>query len=65
MELHCCINQQERVAQLLIEIFGEKLYVSNSLSSNDENLPSPNALRGRVIIKVSTREEGIVGENYI
>ncbi|UJR21175.1 hypothetical protein I4U23_024273 [Adineta vaga] len=51
MELHCCISQQERVAQLLVEIFGEKLSVNHLSLSNDETLPSPNDLRGKIIIK--------------
>ncbi|CAF1344581.1 unnamed protein product, partial [Adineta ricciae] len=62
MELHCCINQQERVAQLLIETFGEKLFVSGSLSSNDANLPSPNALRGRIIIKSKKLSSSVSNE---
>jgi len=57
MELQCCINQQERVAQLLIDIFGEKLFLDNLFLSADKNitsrsLPSPNDLRGKIIIKV-------------
>jgi hypothetical protein len=55
MELQCCISQQERVAHLLIETFGDKLYVGNRSSSVDECLPSPNDLRGKIIIKVRER----------
>lgn len=61
IELQCCVTQQERLAQLLIEIFGEKLYLDqvideNSLTSNEyRSLPSPNDLRGKVIIKVNER----------
>ncbi len=56
MEIQCSISQQERIAQLLIEIFGEKLHLS---ISNDRNLngyrtlPSPNDLRRKIIIKVN------------
>jgi hypothetical protein len=56
MELQCNIGQQERVAQLLIETFGDKLYRDNLFVSSDMNkyhiLPSPNDLRGKIIIKV-------------
>ncbi|CAF3660890.1 unnamed protein product [Rotaria socialis] len=57
LELQCGISQQERIAQLLLETFSDKLYLDNS--SMDANttfneyrpLPSPNDLRGRIIIK--------------
>jgi len=60
MEIQCSISQQERIAQLLIEIFGEKIFLDNILLSTDKNivsnkhriLPSPNDLRGKIIIKV-------------
>lgn len=56
MEIQCSINQQERIAQLVMEIFGEKLYLDNTdknLPSNKyRTLPSPNDLRGKIIIKV-------------
>ncbi|CAF0929758.1 unnamed protein product [Rotaria sordida] len=59
MEIQCSINQQERVAQLLIEIFGEKilfdhlsLSVNMDINSNKYRpLPSPNDLCGKIIIK--------------
>jgi hypothetical protein len=64
MELQCNISQQERVAQLLIEIFGEKLCLNYDLLSTDMDinsneyrpLPSPNDLRGKIIIKVKKRK---------
>jgi hypothetical protein len=62
MEIQCSINQQERIVQLLIEIFGEKLFLDNLSLSIDRNLilntyrtlPSPNDLRGKIIIKVKS-----------
>ncbi len=64
MEIQCSLNQQERIAQLLIAIFGEKLYLDNHSLSTDRNiisnkyqtLPSPNDLRGKIIIKVKLFE---------
>ncbi len=59
MEIQCSINQQERIAQLLMEIFGEKLllFTDRNLSSNQpRTLPSPNDLRGKIIIKVLKRK---------
>ena len=58
IELQCSVNQQERVAQLLIEIFGEKIFLDHlitdtNITSNEyRSLPSPNDLRGKIIIKV-------------
>lgn len=58
IELQCSVSQQERLAQLLIEIFGDKLYLdqvigdTNQASNQYRPLPSPNELRGKVIIKV-------------
>ncbi|CAF0886790.1 unnamed protein product [Rotaria sp. Silwood1] len=59
MEIQCSISQQERIAQLLIEIFGEKLFLNhvslpvdvNIASSKYRPLPSPNDLHGKIIIK--------------
>lgn len=59
IELQCGVSQQERLAQLLIEIFGDKLYLDQvigdaNLASNEYRpLLSPNDLRGKVIIKVN------------
>lgn len=50
MEIQCSLNQQERLAQLLSEIFGEKLSLCNL--DKEKTLPSPNDLRGKIIIKV-------------
>jgi hypothetical protein len=55
MEIQCSITQQERIAQLLMEIFGEKLSILTDRdisSSKTRTLPSPNDLRGKIIIKV-------------
>ncbi len=58
LELQCSVSQQERLAQLLIETFGEKIYLDHLtietevLSNEYRSLPSPNDLRGKIIIKV-------------
>ena len=59
VELQCSVSQQERLAQLLIEIFGNKISLDHlasdaQLSPTDYRpLPSPNDLRGKIIIKVA------------
>jgi uncharacterized protein with ATP-grasp and redox domains len=64
MEIQCSINQQERIAQLLMEIFGEKLllFTDRNISSNQpRTLPSPNDLRGKIIIKVlKTKKQSLI-----
>ena len=49
-ENHCTIPYQVVMAELLVRILGDKLYIptENSLTGN---LPSPAELRGRVVIK--------------
>ena len=60
-ELQCNTSQQDRLAQLLIEIFGDKLSLdhllpeSNIFSTEYRALPSPNDLRGKIIVKVERR----------
>src|SRR3982751_6541165 len=62
IELQCAVSQQERVAQLLIEIFGEKIYLdhliieSNNVLNEYRSLPSPNDLRGKIILKVKAKQ---------
>lgn len=60
IEIQCNVSQQERLAQLLIETFGDRLFVDSigneSLGASNEyrTLPSPNDLRGKIIIKVKS-----------
>ncbi|KAJ8332221.1 hypothetical protein SKAU_G00428290 [Synaphobranchus kaupii] len=51
IENHCSIQQQKKIAQHLREIFGDKLDVGESLSKDSKTLPSPNCLRGKILIK--------------
>lgn len=54
MEMQCSLTQQERIAQLLSDIFGEKLFLHTAEDVKQEKgLPSPNDLRGKIIIKVA------------
>ncbi|KAM4567090.1 1-phosphatidylinositol 4,5-bisphosphate phosphodiesterase eta-1 isoform 2-T2 [Odontesthes bonariensis] len=51
IENHCSIQQQKKIAQYLREIFGDKLDVGDVLSRDSKTLPSPNSLRGKILIK--------------
>ena len=61
IEVQCNVSQQERLAQTLIETFGDKLSLDHILSEYDtfsneyRSLPSPNDLRGKILIKVRFR----------
>lgn len=54
IENHCTIQQQKKIAQYLREIFGDKLDVGDVLTGESKTLPSPNSLKGKILIKVRT-----------
>lgn len=54
IENHCTIQQQKKIAQYLRDIFGDKLDVGDVLSGDSKSLPSPNSLKGKILIKVRT-----------
>lgn len=51
LEVHCDREQQARMADIMIEEFGEKL-VQQPLDWESTVLPSPEELKGRILIKV-------------
>uniref|UniRef100_A0A8C1VD31 Phosphoinositide phospholipase C n=1 Tax=Cyprinus carpio TaxID=7962 RepID=A0A8C1VD31_CYPCA len=51
IENHCSIQQQKKIAQHLKEIFGDKLDVGEALNKDPKQLPSPNSLKGKILIK--------------
>ncbi|XP_056335007.1 1-phosphatidylinositol 4,5-bisphosphate phosphodiesterase gamma-2 isoform X2 [Danio aesculapii] len=50
IEEHCDIKQQKMMAQILQDVFQDKL-LTEPLDSEAEHLPSPNQLEGKIIIK--------------
>ncbi|KAF4101228.1 1-phosphatidylinositol 4,5-bisphosphate phosphodiesterase gamma-2 [Onychostoma macrolepis] len=50
IEQHCDIKQQKMMAQILRDVFQDKL-LTEPLEPEAENLPSPNQLKGKIIIK--------------
>ena len=50
LEVHCSLAAQRQMAALLEKVFGERLYVPKE-EDTVTCLPSPNALRGMVVIK--------------
>ncbi|WWD17929.1 hypothetical protein CI109_102374 [Kwoniella shandongensis] len=49
-EIHCASEQQNRLAAILRDVFGERL-VTAPLYVDDGDLPSPEQLKGRVLFK--------------
>ncbi|MFT7803121.1 1-phosphatidylinositol 4,5-bisphosphate phosphodiesterase eta-1-like [Arapaima gigas] len=51
IENHCSVQQQKKMARYLLEIFGDKLDLGNVLNKDSKQLPSPNLLKGKILIK--------------
>lgn len=53
IENHCSVIQQKKMAQYLINILGDKLDLSSVSSEDASMLPSPQMLKGKILVKVS------------
>ncbi|XP_069649032.1 1-phosphatidylinositol 4,5-bisphosphate phosphodiesterase eta-1 isoform X9 [Haliaeetus albicilla] len=51
IENHCSIQQQKKIAQCLKEIFGDKLDLSSVITGDSRQLPSPQNLKGKILVK--------------
>ncbi|XP_068262463.1 1-phosphatidylinositol 4,5-bisphosphate phosphodiesterase eta-1 [Nyctibius grandis] len=51
IENHCSIQQQKKIAQYLKEIFGDKLDLSSVSTGDSRQLPSPQNLKGKILVK--------------
>ncbi|XP_035996108.1 1-phosphatidylinositol 4,5-bisphosphate phosphodiesterase eta-2a isoform X4 [Fundulus heteroclitus] len=51
IENHCSVPQQKKMAQYLVEILGDKLDVSSVKAEESSRLPSPESLRGKILVK--------------
>ncbi|XP_060098352.1 1-phosphatidylinositol 4,5-bisphosphate phosphodiesterase eta-1 [Heteronotia binoei] len=51
IENHCSIQQQKKIAQYLKEIFGDKLDLSSVSTGDSKLLPSPQSLKGKILVK--------------
>ena len=64
IENHCSVEQQDKMADILVNILGELLY-TNPISQEEEELPSPEQLRRKILIKAKklpaegTKDAGI------
>nr|XP_043893360.1 1-phosphatidylinositol 4,5-bisphosphate phosphodiesterase eta-2a isoform X3 [Solea senegalensis] len=51
IENHCSVPQQKKMALYLIEILGDKLDLSNIKADESGRLPSPEALKCKILVK--------------
>ncbi|XP_074790198.1 1-phosphatidylinositol 4,5-bisphosphate phosphodiesterase eta-2 isoform X5 [Natator depressus] len=51
IENHCSVLQQKKMAQYLIEILGDKLDLSSVRNEDSTKLPSPESLKGKILVK--------------
>uniref|UniRef100_A0A672UI39 Phosphoinositide phospholipase C n=1 Tax=Strigops habroptila TaxID=2489341 RepID=A0A672UI39_STRHB len=51
IENHCSIQQQKKIAQYMKEIFGDKLDLSSVVAGDSRQLPSPQNLKGKILVK--------------
>ncbi|WEW55904.1 phosphatidylinositol phospholipase C [Emydomyces testavorans] len=56
LEVHCCAEQQLVMSSIMKDVFGEKLLLE-PLRADWPILPSPEALKGRILVKVKTSDE--------
>lgn len=59
LENHCSVEQQEKIATYLRTILGDMLYVCPIFPKDMDKLPSPEHLRGKVIIKAKKLPETV------
>ncbi|XP_018592073.2 1-phosphatidylinositol 4,5-bisphosphate phosphodiesterase eta-2a isoform X2 [Scleropages formosus] len=51
IENHCSVPQQKKMAQYLVEILGDKLDLSDVQMDESGRLPSPESLKGKILVK--------------
>ncbi|KAL2103385.1 hypothetical protein ACEWY4_000253 [Coilia grayii] len=51
IENHCSIPQQKKMAEYLVEVLGEKLDLSSVTPDESGRLPSPEVLKGKILVK--------------
>ncbi|XP_066547208.1 1-phosphatidylinositol 4,5-bisphosphate phosphodiesterase eta-2a isoform X2 [Amia ocellicauda] len=51
IENHCSVPQQKKMAQYLIEVMGDKLDLSDVHMDESGTLPSPESLKGKILVK--------------
>jgi phosphatidylinositol phospholipase C delta len=55
LEVHCDAEQQAKMVEIMKDVLGEKL-ILHPLSEQPSQLPSPESLKNRILVKVKTSE---------
>jgi phosphatidylinositol phospholipase C, delta len=55
MEIHCGLDQQIKMAKIFRETLGRELLLENIEGIEDGILPSPEDLKYKILLKVSSR----------
>ncbi|KAH7216117.1 hypothetical protein DER44DRAFT_765522 [Fusarium oxysporum] len=55
LEVHCSPSQRDIMARTMLEVFRSKLVVE-PLDASSQKLPSPNQLRGKILLKVKVAQ---------
>ena len=58
IENHCSVDQQDRMADILVNILGDLLY-SEPIKQEEEELPSPEQLKRKILIKAKRLPAGV------
>ncbi|KAI5307158.1 hypothetical protein KEM56_003738 [Ascosphaera pollenicola] len=62
LEVHCNAEQQLAMVNIMKDTFGDRLLIQ-PLYPNATKLPTPDELRGRILIKVKTSDEDCLSSN--
>jgi phosphatidylinositol phospholipase C gamma-1 len=63
IEQNCSLAQQRKMAQCMIEVFGDMLLIQQ-IEKNETQLPSPYQLRRKIILKHKKLPEGASGQCF-
>ncbi|XP_063989882.1 1-phosphatidylinositol 4,5-bisphosphate phosphodiesterase gamma-1 [Diachasmimorpha longicaudata] len=64
IEDNCTLPQQRKMAATMQEVFGESL-LTQPIDKSESSLPSPHALRGKIILKHKKLPEGVDESTFI
>ena len=57
IENHCSLEQQDRMAELLVSILGDLLY-TGAIPDDEKHMPSPMSLRRKILVKAKRLPPG-------
>ena len=63
IENHCSVPQQKKMAEYIVEVLQDKVDLSNVTVNETRKLPSPEILKGKVLVKVSVSQHTLF-ESY-